>query len=125
MPKSGIREIATSFLKLVIEGKVREAYDKYVSQELIHHNPYFEGTRNALLEAMDADSKQHPHKLMEFKMTFEEGNLVATYSHIKHTPEALGFAAVHMFRIENGKIIEMWDVVHILTEDSPNENGMF
>ncbi|MFW9908192.1 MAG: ester cyclase [Candidatus Thorarchaeota archaeon] len=125
MSKSGIHEIATSFLKLVIAGKVREAYDKYVSQELVHHNPYFEGTRNVLLEAMELDSRKHPHKSMDIKMIIEEGDLVATYSHIKHTPEALGFATVHIFRIDRGKIIEMWDIVHILEEDSPNENGMF
>ncbi|MHA2423761.1 MAG: nuclear transport factor 2 family protein [Candidatus Thorarchaeota archaeon] len=125
MNQSSNREIAISFLELVVAGQVEEAYDKYVSQDLIHHNPYFEGTREALLKAMYADSKEHPDKSMEIKMSFQEVDLVTTFSHIKHTPESLGFAAVHIFRIENGKIIEMWDVVHVITDNSPNEHGVF
>lgn len=34
-------------------------------------------------------------------------------------------AVVHMFRFENGKILEMWDVGQVMEKDSPNENGMF
>ncbi len=125
MAQSSNRNIAISFLDLVIQGRVREAYDKYVSQNLIHHNPYFEGTREALFEAMDADSKEHPNKLIDIKMIIEEENLVTTYSHIQPTPDSLGFAAVHIFRIKSNQIVEMWDVVHAITDESPNNHGMF
>jgi predicted SnoaL-like aldol condensation-catalyzing enzyme len=74
---------------------------------------------------MDEDSKEHPNKIMDIKMILEEGNLITTYSHIKQSPDALGFAAVHIFRIENNLIEEMWDVVHVISEDSPNKHGMF
>ncbi|MHA1907355.1 MAG: nuclear transport factor 2 family protein [Candidatus Thorarchaeota archaeon] len=125
MNQDSNREIAISFLNLVIAGNVREAYSKYISQDLIHHNPYFEGSRDALFKAMEADSKEHPNKSIDIKMTLQEGDLVTTYSHIKQTPESLGFAAVHIFRIDNNQIVEAWDVVHVITEDSPNKNGMF
>ncbi|MFW9849977.1 MAG: ester cyclase [Candidatus Thorarchaeota archaeon] len=125
MAQSSNRKIAISFLNLVIQDKVREAYDRYVSQNLIHHNPYFEGTREALFEAMDADSKENPNKIIDIKMIIEEEKLVTIYSHIKQTSDSLGFAAVHIFRIENNQIVEMWDVVHVITDDSPNNHGMF
>jgi predicted SnoaL-like aldol condensation-catalyzing enzyme len=37
----------------------------------------------------------------------------------------MGFQTFHLFRFEEGKIAEMWDVVQPLPETSPNENGIF
>lgn len=37
------KEIAESFLKLASAGKVREAYEKYVHADFIHHNTYYKG----------------------------------------------------------------------------------
>jgi predicted SnoaL-like aldol condensation-catalyzing enzyme len=32
---------------------------------------------------------------------------------------------LHITRIKNGKIVEMWDVGTQIRSDSPNEHGMF
>lgn len=34
-------KIAQSFLKMVVDSKVHKAYEKDISQDFIHHNPYF------------------------------------------------------------------------------------
>jgi hypothetical protein len=34
-------------------------------------------------------------------------------------------AAVHIFRFEQDRIVELWDVAQPLSKDSPNQNGMF
>ena len=62
---------------------------------------------------------------LEVKQTIEEGDRVMVYSHIKQNPEDVGAAVVHIFRFQEGKIVEMWDVGQPVPEDSPNENGMF
>jgi len=125
MSQKSILDIATSFLELVVSGKVRDAYNKHVGQHLVHHNPYFKGDRESLLDAMEKDAIENPNKDLEIKLTLVDGNLVTTYSHLKRWSNDLGFAVIHIFRIKNSQIIEMWDLVHELVEDSPNEYGMF
>jgi predicted SnoaL-like aldol condensation-catalyzing enzyme len=35
------------------------------------------------------------------------------------------FALAHIFRFENGRIAELWDIAQPAPSDSPNQNGMF
>jgi len=67
MTKISHREIAVSFLKLAASGKVREAYSKYVSPNLKHHNPYFRGDRESLMLGMEENATKNPNKKMEIK----------------------------------------------------------
>ena len=62
MSQRSLSELAKSFLMLVVSGKVREAYAKYIDQEFIHHNPYFKGDRDSLLLAMEEDAIKNPGK---------------------------------------------------------------
>lgn len=120
-----LKEQAVNFLQLIVAGKIDEAYDTYTSPELRHHNPYFPGDAESLKQAMKENDDTSPNKTLEVKQTIEEGNMVMTFSLIKQNPEDLGGAAVHIFRFQEGKIVEMWDVGQQVPEDSPNENGMF
>lgn len=120
-----LKEQAVNFLQLIVAGKIDEAYDTYTSTELRHHNPYFPGDAASLKQAMKENDDTSPNKTLEVKQTIEEGNMVMTFSLIKQNPEDLGGAAVHIFRFQEGKIVEMWDVGQQVPEDSPNENGMF
>ena len=61
-PEPSHREIAISVLKLAASGKVREAYSKYVSPNLKHHNPYFRGDRESLMLGMEENATKNPNK---------------------------------------------------------------
>ena len=65
MTKMSHREIAVSFLKLAASGKVREAYSKYVSPNLQHHNPYFRGDRESLMIGMEENATKNPNKKLD------------------------------------------------------------
>ncbi len=47
---SSRKRIATSFLQLVVSGKVQEAYSNYISEDFRHHNAYFPGDANSLMK---------------------------------------------------------------------------
>ena len=119
------KEQAVNFLQLIVAGEIDKAYEKYVSSDLRHHNPYFKGDAESLKQAMKGNDDTSPNKTLEVKQTIEEGDRVMVYSHIKQSPEDSGAAVVHIFRFQEGKIVEMWDVGQPVPEDSPNENGMF
>jgi predicted SnoaL-like aldol condensation-catalyzing enzyme len=125
MTRMSQRDIAVSFLMLAATGKVREAYGKYVSPNFRHHNAYFRGDRESLLLAMEEAAAQNPDTKIETRLSLEDKNLVATYSRVQHKPGEPGIAVVHIFRFEDGKIAELWDLGQTIQENSPNENGMF
>ncbi|RHW31175.1 nuclear transport factor 2 family protein [Neobacillus notoginsengisoli] len=120
-----LKEIAVSFLQLVASGKVREAYQTYISSDFSHHNPYFRGDAESLMLAMEESQVQNPNKVLDVKRAIQDENIVVVHSHVQQNPEELGGAVVHIFRFKEDKIIELWDVGQPIPEDSPNENGMF
>ena len=59
------KEAAKSFLEMAGMGKVRDAYDQYVAPSFIHHNPYFKGDRQSLLNAMQEAARTTPNKSID------------------------------------------------------------
>lgn len=119
------KEKAVSFLQLVASGKVEEAYQKYISPEFRHHNPYFRGDANSLMVAMQENAALNPNKILEVKHAIGEAEMVTVHSHVRQNPDDIGGAVVHIFRFQDDQIVELWDVGQPIPEDSPNENGMF
>ncbi len=120
-----LKEMAVSFLRLVATGKVREAYRRHIGPGFRHHNPFFRGDADSLMLAMEENAAKNPHKILEVKRALEEGDIVAVHSHVKQKQEDLGGAVVHIFRFNNDRIVEFWDLGQPIPENSPNENGMF
>ena len=125
METSARKLAAVSFLRLVVAGKIREAYATYVAPEMRHHNMAFAGDAASLEQAMEENHLRYPHKVLEVKHTLEDGELVAVHSHIRTHPEDRGFAAVHLFRFAGERIVEEWEFAQAVPENSPNEHGLF
>jgi predicted SnoaL-like aldol condensation-catalyzing enzyme len=54
-----------------------------------------------------------------------EGDLVVTHSLLRTSPEDRGTAAADLFGVENGKIVEHWDVLQPVPENAANDERMF
>ena len=118
-------DAAVSFLELASSGKVREAYSEFVGSGFRHHNPFFEGSAESLLSGMEENALQNPNKVLKVKRVIKEGDFVVVHAHVRHKPGDLGAALVHIFRFENGRIVELWDLGQPVPEKSPNQYGMF
>jgi predicted SnoaL-like aldol condensation-catalyzing enzyme len=125
MMAKGNKDAAITFLKLASGGKVREAYSQFVGAGFRHHNPFFEGSAESLMAGMEENARQNPGKVVEVKRVIAEGEFVVTHSHVKQKPDDGGAAVVHIFRFENGKIAELWDLGQPVPQESPNQYGMF
>ncbi len=120
------KEIAASFLKLAGTGNVREAYERFVAPEFIHHNQYFPGDRESLMNAMQEAHQKSPNKTIEVRKTYQDGDVVITQSLVtRQDPAEPGIAVVHIFRFKNDRIVELWDIGQPVLKDSPNKNGIF
>lgn len=120
------KESAASFLRLAVTGYTREAYEKFIAINFIHHNPHFKGDRASLMVAMAETHHKSPNKRVDIKQIFEEGDTVITHSLvIRQKPNEPDIAVVHIFRFEGNKIAELWDIGQLLDKNSPNENGPF
>jgi predicted SnoaL-like aldol condensation-catalyzing enzyme len=119
------KDLATSFLTLAASGKVSEAYRKYIARNFRHHNPYFKGDAESLKAGMMEAHQKFSGTRLEVQHIWEEEDLVAVHSRVRHAADMPEIAVVHIFRFEGNKIAEMWDVGMETPKDSPNENGMF
>ena len=119
------KEAAVKFLQMIVAGNIREAYSSFVSRDMRHHNTAFAGDAASLERAMMDDQSRFPEKMFAVKHVLEDGGLVAVHSHIRMNRDENGYAVVHMFRFEDDRIIEMWDIIQAVPENSPNSNGMF
>lgn len=117
------KDIVVKFLQMVVAGKIDEAYEKFVDMNGKHHNIYFPAGFPSLKDAMKENHIQFPNKKFEIKNTIAEGNLVASHSSINIGENKI--AVVHLFRFENEKIIEMWDVGQEIPKEIPNKDGAF
>jgi predicted SnoaL-like aldol condensation-catalyzing enzyme len=119
------RQTAIAFLTLAASGKVSEAFAQHISADFRHHNPYFPGDAKSLKVGMMEAHQKFPDTTLEVQHTFAEGDLVAVHSRVKHSAETPEIAVVHIFRFEERRIAEMWDIGIEAPKNSPNENGMF
>jgi predicted SnoaL-like aldol condensation-catalyzing enzyme len=119
------KEAASTFLRMVLAGKIREAYGKFVAPDFKHHNAYFAGDRQSLMLAMEEAHLLQPNKEFEIKHSVAEGDMVAVHSHLRPKPGEPGMAVLHLFRFHDGKIVELWDLGQPIPKDLPNQNGMF
>ena len=117
------KETAKKFLQLISLGHLREAFERFVAPDFIHHNQFAEGDRDSLAEAMAEAAMSDPVRSFIVKQSMEEGDRVMTYSHVMK--QMVDMAVIHIFRFKEGKIVELWDLGQPVSQDTPNENGLF
>jgi len=119
------KQSAIEFLRLVTSNHIDEAYERFVAAGFRHHNPWFQGDAASLKAGMQDNAGKNPDKLFEVKNAIAEGDRVAVHSHLRMKPGDRGMAVVHIFRFEDGRIAELWDLGQAIPEENVNANGMF
>ena len=119
------KEIAIEFLSLCASGNVQMAFERHTGPHFKHHNPHFKSDRDSLIKAMQESDKDEPNKAFNVNQAIADGDTVAVFSELLRAEADIAYAVVHIAKFENGKIIELWDVVQEVPKDSANELGMF
>jgi len=69
--------------------------------------------------------EKFPNNRSEIKRIFADGDYVIVHVHAVREPGTRGNAIVDIFKLENGKVVEHWDVIQPVPEKAANDNGMF
>ena len=121
------KTLAVSLIEDVLMGKNPSKIGEYISSEAYHqHNPQINDGLTGIVEAVaHLTSQNNMFKYTKIHKVLGEGNFVLTVSEGEWNGGKI-HAFYDLFRIENDKIVEHWDVIQeIPTEGLAHNNGMF
>jgi predicted SnoaL-like aldol condensation-catalyzing enzyme len=120
------KNVVRSWSELAInQRKPEEAVAKYLGPHYRQHNPGSADGPDSFIAVVKRFAQAYPQFRLESKRIIAEGDYVVLHSHLILKPGDRGSAVVDIFRLENGKIVEHWDVVQEVPETSANNNTMF
>ena len=105
--------------------KPEDAVAKYLGPHYRQHNPGAADGAEPFIRFARWFAQTYPDFRLESKRIIAEGDYVVLHSHLILKPGDRGTAIVDIFRLENGKIVEHWDVVQEVPETPANNNTMF
>ena len=119
------KKIVTEFYEQAINKKNFAAASKYLGPHYIQHNQRAADGAEGLKAFIRFLIDKFPNAHSEIKRVFADGDYVILHVHSVREPGTAGAAVVDIFRLENGKIVEHWDVHEDILEKPANANGMF
>ncbi len=119
------KKIVVDFYDKAINQKDFEAASKHLGSRYTQHNPNAADGPEGLKAFLQFLKEKFPASRSEIKRVFADGDFVILHVHAVREPGARGNAIVDIFKLENGKVVEHWDVVQPIPEKAVNTNGMF
>jgi predicted SnoaL-like aldol condensation-catalyzing enzyme len=107
------------------EQKPEEAVAKYMGSYYRQHNPQAADGAEPFINFVKYFTQTYPDLHVDIKQMIAEGDLVVVHSHITRHADDRGLAVIDMFRLEDGKVVEHWDVIQEIPESAANNNTMF
>ncbi|ADR21020.1 membrane protein [Marivirga tractuosa] len=119
------KESAIEFYKTAFEGNPSKAVELYVGDEYIQHNPAVANGTQGFIDYFERMQREYPNKSVEFLRAVAENDLVALHTHQIWEGDA-EYVTMDFFRFDkNGKIVEHWDSIQEIPNESVNPNTMY
>jgi predicted SnoaL-like aldol condensation-catalyzing enzyme len=119
------KKIVIDFYEKGLNQKDYDAAAKHFGPRYIQHNPTAPNGPAGFKALVTLLKEKFPNSHNEIKRVIAEGDLVVLHVHSVREPGQRGRAIVDIFRVENGKIVEHWDVLQDVPEKAANDNTMF
>lgn len=114
-----------AYYEMAFSGRPEEAVAEYMGDHYTQHNPEADDGPEAFIGFVHALRGANPQVRLEIKRVIAEGDLVVTHGNLVLRPDEPGLALADIFRLDGGKVVEHWDVIQPVPDQSANSNGMF
>lgn len=126
-------EVAYAFLNAMFREDAGDAggdaYEMYATPDFIQHNPNMDNGlkgRKAFFEKLRANMPESQQSSTEWRNVFDmiliDGDLFGVLRHAFTGPDDKGRIFFDIWRVENGKIVEHWDVIQPTPENFVHDN---
>ena len=121
------RNIVLAFYNEALVGlQPRRAFDRYMAPDFIEHKPdVSSGSREAAATFLEQLIAELPQARWEVVRTITQGQMVFLHGRFTPAPGAPPYAIADVFRLNNCKISEHWDVVAPPPAVQRNPNSRF
>ncbi len=119
------KENAIAFYRMAYLGNPSGAVERYVGDEYIQHNPLVGNGKQPFVEYFEEMARDYPDKDIEFVRAIAQGDLVALHTH-QRWPGNTQYVTMDFFRFDDlGKIVEHWDSMQPIPDETKNGNSMY
>lgn len=119
------KKIVVEFYEKALNQKDFEAASRYLGPRYTQHNPGAADGAEGLKAFIQFLRDKFPGSRSEIKRVFADGDYVIVHVHAIREPGTRGRAIMDIFKLENEKIVEHWDVGQDIPEKAANSNSMF
>ena len=119
------KRVVVDYYQTAFGGDPERAVAEHFGDRYIQHNPQAQDGPEAFIGFVRWLRGEYPDLRLDIKRVVAEGDLVVTHSHLILEPGRPGRALADYFRLEDGKVVEHWDVIQDVPEESANDNTMF
>jgi predicted SnoaL-like aldol condensation-catalyzing enzyme len=113
------------FYDVVINGQQYSRVYEFVDKNYIQHKPEVEDGPEGLLDFVRWIYSQSPQHKARIIRSFVDGDYVILHVHVINGAETKDIAVMDIFRVENGVLMEHWDVASPVPLNAKNDNGVF
>ncbi len=96
-----------------------------IAEDYIQHNPNVPDGKAPLVSFFSGYFAENPESRARIVRSAADGDLVWLHVQSTNGEEDLGEAVVDIFRVEDGMIVEHWDVIQPVPLEAANSNTMF
>ena len=113
------------YTKALFEGDVDTALELYGGETYTQHTPFATDGKDGLRDYVKWIAETCPAPKGEIKRVFADRDFVILHVHWTGLFGKNGDAVIDLFRLEDGKVVEHWDVIQAIPDTSRNDNTMF
>jgi len=123
-PQTNVQTARDFYDLMFNQGRPAEAVERYVGDRYIQHNPTVPDGKDGFIAYFDRMARDYPGKRVEVVRTVAQDDLVVLHTR-QVWPGDGDWAGIDIFRFQDGRIVEHWDVLQRIPDQSEHANTMF